>query len=148
MTSVERLRELMQACRAGKRMDEDLARWFGIRLSRFLDRVHPSLEEALELPTRHGGVPWWKEEQIRRRDAALRALAAALPNDWSISARAREINRLAVRYAGGAWRRDRLGDTMPSWYAGNEKEHIWQAFRAGAPMPLGERQLRNILCAG
>jgi hypothetical protein len=34
---------------------------------------------------------------------------------------------------------------MPPAYAGTPKEFLWQAFQSGAPMPLGERQLRNIV---
>ena len=34
---------------------------------------------------------------------------------------------------------------MPPRYRGTQKECLWRAFKAGAAMPLSERQLRNIL---
>jgi len=145
LIAVERLREVSKACRAGEPLDEELACWLGDCLSRFLDRAVTTFEEAFELPSCHGGLPWWKEDRIRRRDAALCELAAALPPDMSLTARAREINRITVRYAASAWRHDRRLDGMPVHYAGTPKEPVWRAFRAAAPMPLCERQLRNII---
>lgn len=145
MIAAERLREVSEVCRAGEPLDDELALWLGNCLSRFLDRAVATFEEAFELPSCHGGLPWWKEDQIRRRDAALRDIAAALPPAMSLTARAREINRITVRYAASAWRHDRRLDGMPECYAGTPKEPVWRAFRAGAPMPLCERQLRNII---
>lgn len=145
LIAVERLREISEACRSGEPLDEDLARWLGACLSRFLDRAVVTFEEAFDLPSCHGGLPWWKEDRIRRRDSALRDLAACLPEGLSLTARAREISRITVRYAASAWRRDALLDRMPDAYAGTLREPVWLAFRSGAPMPLGERQLRNII---
>jgi hypothetical protein len=34
---------------------------------------------------------------------------------------------------------------MPVDYAGTAHEQLWLAFKSGAAMPLGERQLRTIL---
>lgn len=51
----------------------------------------------------------------------------------------------AVRYAASAWRFERAIEQMPERYAGTTSEFPWRAFKAGAPMPIGERQLRNIL---
>lgn len=148
LIAVERLREVSEACRAGKPLDDELARWLGDCLSRFLDRAVASFEEAFGLPSCHGGLPWWKEDRIRRRDAALREIAMALPADMSLTGRAREINRMVVRYGASAWRHDQRLDHMPDRYRGTRKELVWRAFRAGAPMPLCERQLRNIIAGG
>lgn len=145
LITIERLREVSERCQAGKPLDEELAAWFGDCLRRFLDRGAGTFEEAFGLPACHGGVPWWKEERMRRRDAALRDLAQALPAGLSIGARAREMNRMAVRYAASAWRIDRNEADMPAAYAGTPRAHLWRAFRSGAPMPLGERQLHNII---
>lgn len=146
-TSVHRLRQVSEACRAGEPLDEDLARWLGGCVNCFLDRAVESFAEAFELPSRRGGLPWWKVDRIRRRDAALRTLAAHFPAEISLTARARQIKQLAFRYAAGAWCRDRRLDDMPRAYAGTAKELIWEAFRSGAPMPLSERQIRNIIAA-
>ncbi|HJS33274.1 MAG TPA: hypothetical protein VJ924_14870 [Alphaproteobacteria bacterium] len=63
----------------------------------------------------------------------------------TISARANHVRTLATRYAASAWRFDRDRDQMPPHYSGTPMEMLWRAFKSGAPMPIGERQLRNIL---
>ena len=143
--AIERLRTVSQLCQQGQPLDDELAVWFGNCLMEFLERGATSFEEAFGLPSCRGGMPWWKEERVRRRDSALRALARCLPAELSVSARAREIHTRAVRYAASAWRLDRRTGDMPRAYAGTERELLWRAFRSGAPMPLGERQLRNII---
>lgn len=144
-TAIERLREVSQLCRQGKPLDDELSAWFGDCLRRFLERGAESFEEAFGVPACRGGVPWWKEERMRRRDAALRDLARTIPEGLSTGARVREMHRQSVRYAATAWLRDRQAEDMPSAYAGTAREFLWRAFRSGAPMPLGERQLRNIV---
>lgn len=145
MIAIERLRTVRDHCLAGEPLDEDIAAWLGLRLDQFLCRHFASFEEAFGLQGEKGGIPWWKEEQIRQRDSALRALARCLPADASTCARSREIHRMASRYAASAWRWERTRDDMPAHYAGTSREYLWRAFRSGAPMPLGERHLRNIL---
>jgi hypothetical protein len=90
-------------------------------------------------------VPWWLEEAIRRRDAALRELATGHFADLSVAARARQIHSISVRYGAAAWRHDRGRDARPERYRGTPAEFLWRAFKSGAPMPVCERQLRNIL---
>jgi hypothetical protein len=34
---------------------------------------------------------------------------------------------------------------MPAHYRATPKEYLWRAFKSQAPVPIGERQLRNIL---
>lgn len=148
LIAIERLQRISERCREGRPLEAELAGWFGQCLATFLERGASSFDEAFGLASRHGGVPWWKQMQIRERDDALRALAANLAADASLRARAQEIERLAVRYAASAWRIDRDKGRMPDSYAGTPREQLWRAFRSGAPMPLGERQIRNILVAG
>lgn len=144
--AIERLRQVSDLCQEGKPLDEQLANWFGSRLQDFLERRTESLEEAFDLLNCRGGVPWWKEERMRRRDGALRALADGLPgDDRPIGAVAREIHQIAKRYAASAWRIDRERAEMPAAYEGTPRAYLREAFRSGAPMPLGERQLRNII---
>lgn len=143
--AIERLRTVSDLCQRGEPLDDELAVWFGRCLRRFLERGAGTFEEAVGLPACRGGMPWWKEERMRRRDTALRMLARRLPAELCAAARAREIHSRAVRYAASAWRHDRRADEMPPGYAGTDREFLWQAFRSGAPMPLGERQLRNII---
>lgn len=143
--AIEKLRQVSDLCQEGKPMDENLANWFGGCLRDFLERRTESFEEAFGLPVCRGGVPWWKEERMRRRDRALRMLAHGLPADRPTGATAREIHQMSSRYGASAWRIDRERDEMPSVYEGTPRAHLWEAFRSGAPMPLGERQIRNII---
>ncbi len=143
--SIDNLREIMGRCLEGEPLDHDLAEWLGEAVEGYLTRQFRTLEEALGLVFPRGGIPWWREEAIRKRDAALRYLAETFHDDVATGTQAREIWTAAKRYAASAWRFDCDSDDMPEYYAGTQKECLWQAFKSGAPMPLGERQLRNIL---
>ncbi len=120
-------------------------RWLGESLQSFLDRTSQTLDEALDLKFPQGGMPWWREEANRTRDDALRRLAGEHFADATTAATLKEIHAMSVRYAASAWRFDRERAAMPNRYAGAPKAHLWAAFKSGATMPLGERQLRNIL---
>lgn len=144
-TAIDALREVSRRCLAAEPLSVELASWLGTSLHEFLCRRHSSVDEALGLRFARGGVPWWREESMRVRDDALRALADAHCSAHSIAARAKAISTLSERYAASAWRFDRENDDMPSDYRQTVKEHLWRAFKSGATMPLGERQLRNIL---
>ncbi len=145
LTEIENLREIARCCQAGEPLDDDLSRWLGSRLEDFLSQRRPSLGEAFGLRGAQGGVPWWLEAAIRKRNAALRELAECLCSDGSATALARQVHRLTVRYAGTSWNRDRRRDDMPGAYAGTPKACLWRAFTSGAAMPVCERQLRSIL---
>ncbi len=142
---INNLREIRERCRADGMLDPPLSRWLAESLDRFLNHECASLEDALGLRQPRGGVPWWLVEAMYARDAALRDLANALAGERSVSARAREVCKLTDRYASSAWLRDRERETMPATYADTALQYVWAAFKSGAPMPLGERQLRNIL---
>jgi len=124
--------------------DEHL-RWLGQSLETFLSHRYRSLEEAFDLRFPRGGVPWWREAEMRVRDAALRQLAERHLWGLSTSDRVRRLRNLAARYEASSWRFDRNLEAMPLSYAGTAKEYLWLAFNSGAPMPLGERRLRSIL---
>ncbi|HEX6119396.1 MAG TPA: hypothetical protein VFZ03_08065 [Dongiaceae bacterium] len=145
LRTIQNLRAIAHCCRAGSPLDGKLAGWLGDSLEEFLAHRATSIEEALGLRAPRGGVPWWREEAMRHRDALLREFAAALFSGLSVCATARQIRVLALRYAATAWRFDRSGDAMPEQYRGTAKEWLWRIFKAGAPMPIGERHLRTIL---
>jgi len=145
MTAIASLRDIARCCRTGAQLPADQARFLADALDRFLAHRAPSLEAALGLRFPRGGVPWWREEAMRRRDAALRALAERHHAGETVTARARAIAVAARRYAATAWREDAHRDAMPAHYAGTPREGLYRAFASGAPMPLGERQLRTIL---
>jgi hypothetical protein len=143
--SIENLREIMARCFEGKPLDGDLAAWLGEAIDGFLTRQFCTLDEGLGLIFPRGGIPWWREEAMRKRDAALRYLAETFLGELTLSMQAQEIWTTARRYAASTWRFDHDNDDMPVQYAGTPRECLWQAFKSGAPMPIGERQLRNIL---
>ena len=143
--SIDNLREIMSQCFDGKPLDGDLADWLGEAIDGYLTRQFRTLEEALGLIFPRGGIPWWREEAMRKRDAALRYLAETFLDELTLGMQAQKIWTEATRYAASAWRFDDDNDDMPDRYAGTSKECLWQAFKSGAPMPIGARQLRNIL---
>ncbi len=143
--SIDNLREIVGRCFDGKPLDGDLADWLGEAIDGYLTRQFRTLEEALGLIFPRGGIPWWREEAIRERDAALRYLAETFFDEFARGMQAHEIGSAARRYAASAWRFDQDNDEMPAHYARTPKECLWQAFKSGAAMPIGERQLRNIL---
>jgi hypothetical protein len=147
MATIGYLREIAGLCHSGKPLDETLAQWLGAALDQFLRRRCPTIEDALGLRAARGGVPWWLEEAIRCRDGALRELADRHFAGLRVAARARQIHSISARYAAAAWRHDRERDAMPERYQGAPAELLWRAFKSGAPMPVCERQLRNILAS-
>jgi hypothetical protein len=147
LQTIEHLRDIKQRCLAGEPLEAHQSEWLGAALGHFLDRRSASMDDAFGLRFAQGGLPWWREEANRVRDAALRDIAGTYMPGLSKSAQAKEIARLALRYATTAWRFDRGGGDMPAHYRNTIKQPLWRAFRSGATMPLGERQLRNILAS-
>ena len=143
--TIENLREISMRCLTGQPLGTDLSRWLGSSLRGFLEHDHRSVDDAMGLKFPQGGVPWWREEAMRKRDTALRTLAERFLPGRSTLAKANHIRTAAVRYAATAWRRDQSERAMPKSYAHTERGYLWLAFHSGAPMPLGVRQLRNIL---
>lgn len=143
--SIDALDEICRICDGDGLLPEDLKSWMARALGRFLSQECDNLNEAFGLAQGRGGVPWWREKAIRERDAALRDLARDAFADLPVPARAREIARLARRYGGTAWPRDRLAGKMPRHHVGTPQAHLWRAFRSGAKMPVTERHLRTLL---
>ena len=145
LASIETIRAIERRCRSQKPLSVQQSEWLGEALSAFLDHKSPSIDSALGLGNPRGGVPWWLEEAIRKRNAALCELACNWFAELSASAQAEQIWKLATRYAASAWRFDQDEDEMPAHYDGTPKHHLWAAFASGAAMPLGKRQLRSVL---
>lgn len=143
--SIQYLREVTRRCLAREPLDPQLTEWLGRAFNAYLTRSHRTLDEAMGLVFPQGGVPWWLEEAMRERDLSLRELCCNFISETTTAARARAVRALSLRYAASAWRTDRNSHCMPAHYAGTIKEYLWRAFASGAPMPLGERQLRTIL---
>jgi len=145
MTAIHNLRAVRQSCADGQPLDPDLAGWLAESLEAFLNRRCDSLEGAFGLLAPQGGVPWWLEDGIRRRNDAIRDLAHMVAPGQSLSAQARQVRQLSVRYAASAWRYDRQLDEMPTDYIDTIKDPLWRAFKSGAAMPVSERHLRAVL---
>lgn len=145
LATIQNLREIARRCLSGEPLQDELARWLGTSLQEFLNQRARTIEDAMGIRSSRGGVPWWMEEAIRKRDRALRALAELHAANQSVNAQARRIYTLATRYAASAWRFDQWLKESPPGYSGTPNEFLWCAFNSGAPMPICERQLRNIL---
>jgi hypothetical protein len=143
--TIEFLRDITRRCLAGEPLSLEQCEWLGRSFARFLDRRCRSVDEALGLRFPQGGVPWWQEEAIRKRNAALQELAARFFRDLPPNGQAKAIGMLTSRYAASAWPRERERESMPTHYHDTPKQYIWAAFKAGAAMPLSRRQLWNIL---
>ena len=139
------LREIARCCLVGEPLKADLARVLGTALQEFLGRRQPTIESALGISSMRGGISWLTAEANWARDNALRNLAEIACKGQSVAAQARSIYLLSIRYAASAWPRDRDRPVAPEKYAGTIHGWLWQAFKSGARMPVGERQLRNIL---
>ena len=89
-------------------------------------------------------MAWWQEAAIRKRNAALGALAGQVCPEGSPTAWPGGSTRLPSATpppAGGA-----TGiSTKCRRYCETPKAQLWRAFKAGAAMPIGERHLRSIL---
>jgi hypothetical protein len=145
LAHIENLRDIAECCSKGDPLNPELSYWLGTCLDRFLNEGTNHMDEAFGIRAPRGGIPWRTECAMRVRDAALRELAESLNQSCSPRARAMEIRRLSVAYASTCWKWDRTKSEMPPQYAGTAKEHLWTAFHSGAPMPIGERRLRQLL---
>ena len=145
LSTIQQLREVAVRCRQGEALPEPVAAWLARSLDDFLSHRSPTIEQAMGIRHPRGGVPWWMEEAIRKRDGALRALAERLLPGASAGIQARQIHALAVRYAAAGWTLERELEEPPPGHRGKPQEHLWLAFKSGAPMPIGPRQIRSIL---
>ena len=143
--SIKNLEEICRRCLSSEPLTLEQAKWLGKSLDDFLNHRCTSLRDAFGLRTPRGGVPWWLEQAMRVRDAALRELAETLGTDGTLTSRAREIAVMSVRYASTRWRFDQDHEVMPDRYKGTVNEFLWRAFKSGAPMPISERRLRSLL---
>jgi len=145
IATIETLRDISQRCQDVRPLSREQNQWLGRALDDFLSHRCPSIDAAMHLCFPRGGIPWWREEANRKRDAALRAMAEAVFADLSVTAQARHIRMLTVRYAATAWLIDRRLTAMPVQYIGGLKEFLYRAFACGASLPVSERTLRCIL---
>ena len=142
---IEHLQDISGRCLAGRELTDDQRRWLGQALERFLAHRARTIDEAVGLAFPRDGTAGWLRAAIGQRNAALRELAARFLPELSPTAQAKQVSTLCRRYAASAWRFDQKREAMPAAYGGTTTELLWRAFSAGAPMPLGERRLRQVL---
>ena len=145
LSAINNLREVQQRCVNRQPLDPELADWLAQSLQAFLSQRCKSVDIAFGLSAPQGGVPWWLEEGIRKRNKAIQELAYLTCPGQTPTAQARRIRALSLRYAATGWRQDRFREEMPARYAGTAKQILWGAFKSGAAMPVSERHLRGIL---
>jgi hypothetical protein len=145
LATIELLQTISARCLADQPLDERQRHWLGSVLAKYLAHRSPTIEDAMQLRADRGGIPWWREQANRKRDTALRELARRHLAHLSVTAQARQVHTLCVRYGASAWRFDRERQAMPAHYADTANEWLWMAFASGATMPIGERQLRTVL---
>ena len=145
LAAVEKLRRLAAELEGGG----DDARWLAACIREYLESAPrgATMDMCLGVAAMPGEVNWWTAEATRVRDDAIRDLAARYYPSLRPGTQAREIERLALRYATASWHHDRDRDTMPERYAGTETAYLWRAFKSGAAMPLKRRQIETVLAA-
>ena len=94
-TIIEFLRDISRRCLAEESLSPEQTEWLGRSLANFLDHRCRSVDEALGLRFPQGGIPWWQEEAIRERNAALQKLAFKYLGDLSLNGQAKGIGCLA-----------------------------------------------------
>jgi hypothetical protein len=143
LPEVRKLREIVW-CRHGVPLDVEPRRWLATSFQNFLDHPFLSVHDAPGLHAPKGGVPWWLEEGLCERNAALREMAERFYPTASASRQACLIRAAALHHAASAWLHDRNNSEMPAHYRATPKECLWWAFMSQAPMPVGEREPRSI----
>lgn len=145
LSSIENLHAIHSSCVRNAPLAPNLRAWLADSLGRYLAHDCENLNSAFGVLHGRGGVPWWREAAIRKRDAALRALSKEHYGGLSVYGRAKAVAEAARRYETTCWPRDRLRDEMPERYRGTPKAHLWRAFKSAAKMPVSERRLRTLL---
>lgn len=145
LKNIERLECIRSYCAAGEPMPSELSTWLSDAIERFIALECRNLEEAFEIHRYRGGVPWWRERALYRRDCELNQLYRRFFACLPVGSAAKEIHTLSARYETTVWPRDRKQPEMPAHYAGTPKAHLWKAFRSGAKMPLSRRRLTTLL---
>src|SRR5262249_23188086 len=113
LATIELLESISARCLAGQQLEDGQRHWLGRALAEYLAHRCPTIEDAMQLRGDRGGIPWWREQANRKRDAALRELAARHFAGLSLTAQARGGHTLTRRYAGSAWRFDPEPPAMP-----------------------------------
>ena len=121
-STIDNLREIVRRCQSGQLLDDNLAHWLGASFERFLSRQCQTIEDAQGLRAPRGGVPRWRQEAKRQRDATVHNLADRFFETPPPSPQAKRMRVLAVRYGAPAWLHDRGTNELPVSYRGKSNE--------------------------
>jgi hypothetical protein len=131
--------EIIERLALGKENEDDLEILRGAA-RRYLSPGGGSLEAELGIFSARGGMPCRRAASKRRRNAALRSLAAFYQNEPDAAAR---LHLDLSRYAARSWARDRLRSSPPSSY--DVRHELFFAVMATGERVVGLRQLRRII---
>ncbi|MCL8382483.1 hypothetical protein [Xanthobacter aminoxidans] len=147
VVNARRLREVARRALAGEPLGPH-GPWLAYGFLTYLDAAASgiTLDDAFGVATQIGAAPWWTIEDQARRDRALCALFAMLPEDRSFAARIDALSAQLRRYA-VRWRRtDHHLPACPESYSGRADALLFEAFHAcGGGVPFSPRRLRDIL---
>ena len=75
LEKIQQLQEIAKIYLSGKPLNPKHARRLDSALNKYLSRHARPIGHAMGLGSARGGVPWWMEEAMRKRDQALHKLA-------------------------------------------------------------------------
>jgi hypothetical protein len=81
---------------------------------------------------------------LATRDQLLREAAATFIPGWSSLSAANKLHGAIQRYREGAWRRERVAETVPPRHHGRIEAHLWSILRTRDHTP-SIRSIRRIL---
>jgi hypothetical protein len=137
LSAMRRLRAIVANITAGRPIDEADRVWFCERFA-FYEAEAPvsgiTLDKAFGLAAPIGKSTWWSQEQLARRDEAIRTIADCFFGDVGISDQASQIEREARLIAQGRQ------SGLPA-----EGQALIQKALTGQRVFPAKRQMKNIL---
>jgi hypothetical protein len=135
--------DLAELVAEGLASPDPFGRELAARVATALESPRKTVAAAFELGGRGG------ESELRRRarierDAAIRELAATLPGELSVAARAKRLVAMLSRYSAAGYLRDRR--SAPVLSAAVDRFAMFRALASGLGVPK-QRQIERILLA-
>lgn len=143
--AVARLRRIKAAAAAGQPLDPDDAAWLAAGLENYLGAAcrGATLDQTLEVTALPFAAPWWEQQGLIDRRAALRELSRLLARG-SASGTAKAIATAAADYAAGRWPALAARPGPPAEDIGRPEEIFWRLHASGCRWPLAWRQIYDL----
>jgi len=140
-TNIDRLRKVVE--KAPNKMGS-LGEWLAESLKDYFSRASKgfSMEEAFGISHEAWQQPWWREEDVCKRDEAIIELAQTL-DEKNNPNKAKRVSEMLLRYSASRWKHD-----YPNWIPGNankKRELFYTILESNGGRILGERRIRDIL---